>query len=100
MICGINPFTISSIRWYAFKRYGPHPLYTKVMRKKNPIRGWFGVYSGDIYGGYIRPTVEIRGSNGNVLKIIKCRSNDHAKQVCDDFNAQLTEWVKYKKGSN
>lgn len=94
MIGGINPFTISSIHWNKFERYGPHPFYTKVMRKKNPIRGFFGFYSADIFDGIYRPYVDILGSDGDILKRITCKSNDHAKQVCDELNAQLADWVK------
>ena len=98
MIYGINPFTISRIGYDEFYRRGPHPLYTKIMRKKNPIRGFFGCYEAGLFDGCYRPHVYIYGSNGKAIGIIPCRSNDHAKQLRDDLNAQLAEWVQCKKG--
>lgn len=99
MIEGINPFNISSIQGYKFRRLGPHPLYTKVMRKKNPVRGFFGFYGPDLFDGFYRPHVEIRGSDGDILRVLSCRSNDHAREVCDDLNAQLADWVEKMKES-
>lgn len=97
MIRGINPFTISSIRWKKFKRYGPHPSWTKVMCKRNPIRGMFGAYSSSLFDGIYHPTVYIYGSDGDILKQIQCQSNDHAKEVCDEMNQQLSDWVEKMK---
>lgn len=94
MIRGINPFTISSIRMKKFKRYGPHPSWTKVMCKRNPIRGMLGAYSSALFDGIWRPTVYIYGADGDILKQIQCQSNDHAKEVCDDLNNQLEEFLK------
>ena len=97
MIRGINPYTISSIRMKKFKRIGPHPSWTKVMCKRNPIRGAFGFYSSDLFDGYWPPTIYIYGSDGDILKQITCQSNDHAKELCDQLNAELADFVQSTK---
>lgn len=97
MIHGINPYTISSIRMKKFMRWGPHPSWTKVMCKRNPIRGMLGLYSPDLFDGYYPPTINIYGSDNNILKIITCKSNDHAVQLCKELNAELAEWVQLKR---
>lgn len=94
MIYGINPYTISSIRMTKFQRWGPHPSWSKVMRKRNPIKGFFGLYEPGIFDCFFRPTVKIYGSDGDILKEIVCRSNDHAKQLSEQLNYELVEWLK------
>lgn len=94
MIYGINPYTISSIRIEKFHRLGPHPSWTKIMCKRNPIRGMLGFYSSALFDGCYLPAVYIYGANGRSLKMITCRSNDHARGVCDDLNQQLSQWVQ------
>ena len=94
MIYNINPYTISKIGWRKFKRIGSHPSWVKVMEKRHPIKAFFGWYQGGLFDGHYSPTVRIYGSNGDVIKIISCRSNDHAKQLCDELNKQLSDWVK------
>lgn len=100
MIRGINPYTISSIRMTKFKRWGPHPSWSKVMRKRNPVRGFFGLYEPGIFDGLYWPTVRIYGSDGDILKEIYCQSNDHAKELCDELNAELAQWVETKGNCN
>lgn len=97
MIRGINPYTISSIRMKKFKRIGPHPSWTKVMCKRNPIRGAFGFYSSGLFDGYWPPTIYIYGSDGAILKQITCQSNDHAAELCNQLNAELAEWVQCQR---
>lgn len=99
LIENVNPFTISAIRWKGFKRLGPHPSWTKVMCKRNPIRGMLGAYSSALFDGCYLPCVYIYGSNGNVLKIITCRSNDRAKELCNEMTNQLEEFVKDAKNT-
>ena len=94
MISGINPYTISKIGWTRFKRIGVHPLWVKVMEKRHPIKASFGWYGNCIFDGCYPPTVKIYGSDGDVIKIISCRSNDHAKELRDELNKQLSDWVK------
>jgi hypothetical protein len=52
MICGINPYVISSIRMRRAVRSGAHPAWLNLMRKRNPIRASFGLYVRDIFDGY------------------------------------------------
>jgi hypothetical protein len=99
MIYGINPLTISYIGYVKFRRHGYHPLYAKVMCKKNPISGFFGLYENGLFDGCYKPQVRIYGSNRDVLKIIECRSNDHARQLRDELNDQLADWVEKMKDS-
>lgn len=40
----INPLTVSKITWKAGHREGMHPYHRKLLKRKNPIRAWFGVY--------------------------------------------------------
>lgn len=93
MIHGVNPYTISKITGYKFQRYGPHPAWTKLMNKRNPIRGLLGFYSGDFFDGIYRAGVTLYGADGSMLKHIACRSNDHAKRLCSDLNHELAQWV-------
>ena len=97
MICGINPYTISSIKIKKFKRWGPHPSWTKVMCKRNPIRGVLGLYSSGLFDGYSPPTIYICGSDGDVVKQITCRSNDRAIELRNQLNAELAAWVQCQK---
>lgn len=94
MIYGINPYTISSIKYQEFYRYGPHPSWTKLMFKKNPIRGILGFYTPGLFDGVYLPYVIIIGANGRHLKHIVCRSNDEAKELCNKLNDQLAEFIK------
>lgn len=96
MIYGINPYTISSIRVKKFRRYGRHPSWTKVMKRRNPIRGLFGLYDSAFFDGFYPATVMIYGSDGDVLKQIPCRSNDFALELCDDLYRKLDDFVESK----
>jgi hypothetical protein len=93
MIAGINPLTISKIRYSEGYRIGYHPMYNKVMRKKNPIRGMLGCYSALFLDGYRKPRVIIYGADGSWLKDITCRSNDHAEALYDKLTDQLSQYV-------
>jgi hypothetical protein len=93
LIYGINPYTISSIRMRRFKRHGPHPLWLKAMQKRHPFKAFFGIYSPDFFTGYYLPSVSIYGSDGSLLKEITCRSNDRAKQLHDQLNDELINFV-------
>lgn len=93
LIQGINPLCISTIYYNKMRRYGPHPVWTKYMKKKNPICGLFGLYNPSFLDGIYRPHVIIRGADGDILKKIKCRSNDHAKSLCHELTAQLDDFL-------
>jgi hypothetical protein len=97
MIEGINPYTISCIRMSKFSRWGRHPAWLKVMKKRHPIKAFFGLYEPDLFDGLYRPYVKIYGSNGNLLRSISCRSNDHARQLCSELNVQLDEFIQATK---
>lgn len=93
MIEGINPFSISKIYATGFRRIGPHPSWTKVMCKRNPIRGFFGAYSDALFDGIYRPTVTIKGADNHTLKYITCKSNDEAIQYAKLLNSQLDDFL-------
>ena len=97
MIQGINPYTISSIRMKKFSRWGRHPSWLKVMKKRHPIKACFGLYEPGLFDCYYAPCVYIYGPDGNALKRVVCRSNDHARQVLSELNAQLEEFVRATK---
>jgi hypothetical protein len=97
MIYGINPYTISSIRAFGFKRWGTHPSWSKVMRKRNPIRGFLGFYESGLLDGIIPPYVAIYGSNGAMLRQITCHSNDRAEQLREQLQEQLETWLHAQK---
>lgn len=93
LIAGINPITISSIKLVKFRRLGPHPSWTKIMKKKNPIRGFLGLYSPQLFDGIIRPHVSIRGAAGREIKYIFCSSNDAAMALHDKLNRELNDFL-------
>lgn len=97
MICDINPYTISRIHMKRFHRWGRHPAWLKVMKKRHPVKASFGLYERGLFDGYYSPCVCIYGSDGDLLKQIKCRSNDHAKQLTKELNNQLANFVKSTK---
>ena len=97
MIEGINPYTISCIQVKKFYRWGRHPSWLKVMQKRHPIKAFFGLYEPGLFDGYYAPCVYIYGPDGNTLKRIVCRTNDHARQLCTELNAKLEEFVRATK---
>lgn len=100
LICGINPFTISRITYSRFRRWGVHPSWTKVMRKRNPIKGFFGIYDGVLFDGVYSAEVRIYGANGRELKCITCKSNHAAEKLCEELNEQLNEFLSNVKRQN
>lgn len=93
LIFGINPITISSITAVKFHRYGPHPSWSKIMCRKNPIRGFLGLYDQGLFHGFTMPYVCIRGANGKDIKHIECKSNDHAIALRDELNTELNKFL-------
>ncbi len=94
---GINPLVISKILALSGYRHGIHPVYAKYMRKKNPIRGFFGFYEQGLFDCYYKPCVKIYGSDGDCIKIITCRSNDHARNLKKSLENQLNEFLSSMK---
>ena len=85
LIYGINPYTVSRISIVKARRFGFHPLYTKVMKKRNPIRGFLGLYSDALFDRFCKANVIIYGSNGTALKYISCKSNQEAEQLLEEL---------------
>lgn len=94
LIGHINPLTISGFKLYKFRRIGYHPLYMKVMKRKNPIRGLLGFYSPVLFDGCYQPHVVITGANGQGLRTIWCKSNDEARRVHKDLYNQLNSFLE------
>lgn len=90
----INPLIISGFKLYKFRRIGYHPSYTKLMKRKNPIRGLLGFYSPCLFDGTYQPHVVITGANGKDLRTIWCKSNDEAYRVQEDLYKQLNEFLE------
>jgi hypothetical protein len=93
LIEGINPLVISSIEAKAGTRYGSHPYWVKVMTKRNPIRGYLGVYHHLSFEGWYPPEVIIYGPNKTRLAIINCRSNERAMKYRDELQSYLDEFL-------
>ena len=93
LIEGINPLTISKIRWKRGVRRGIHPSKANYLRKKNPISGFFGFYEPDFFDCFWKPCVRIYGSDGDILKEITCRSNIHAESLNDELNEKLNKFL-------
>lgn len=93
MIEGISPLAISKIYSKKFERWGYHPSWTKVMRKRNPIRGFFGFYENGMFDGTYPPMVVIKGTDNHTIKHIRCKSNDEAANYAAELNAKLDAFL-------
>jgi hypothetical protein len=93
-ISGINPLTISKIAWLQAMRRHKHPAWYRIMKKRNPIRGILGFYEIPLFSGFMPATVRIYGSDGNLLKIIECKSNYKADVIAKYLNSKLNNFLK------
>jgi hypothetical protein len=93
----INPLVISKIFVYCGHRYGAHPSMLKYMKKKHPIKAFFGFYEPADWYSYRKPCVKIYGSDGACIKIVTCRSNDHARDVKNSLENKLNEFLSSLK---
>lgn len=100
MIEGVNPLVISRITWKQGYRIGWHPRKNRLMRKKNPIRGFFGLYNEELFDGWNYPTVIIYGSDGDILRVVSVRSNAAAKARSRELNEQLSSFINSLKVKN
>ena len=89
-----NPLVISSISWRKSRRWGKHPLWYKMFAKKHPILWSIGWGNDRTFDEFIMAEVIIYGSDGSVLRRITCRSNDRAKELCDELNKSLDNFLK------
>ena len=94
LIHGINPLVISTITWRSARRRGKHPLWYKMFAKKHPILWAIGWGDERIFDEFIMAEVIVYGSDGSVLWRITCRSNDIAKELCDELNKSLDNFLK------
>lgn len=97
LIYGINPLIISKIVRCKGHRIGLHPCKRVYLQMKNPIRSALGFYEPLLFDGYIEPTVDIYGSDGDLLKVIPCRSNDHAKRLKEELDEKLNSFLSSLK---
>jgi hypothetical protein len=93
LIGGINPLVISKIVAYGGYRHGIHPYMTKVMCKRNPIRGFLGFYESNLFDGFISAKVKIFGSNGKLLQVFEFTSNSGAISYAAELNKQLEDYI-------
>jgi hypothetical protein len=100
LIEGINPLIISNILWFKGKRYGPHPSKIKYLKKKHPIGGFFGLYNMGPYDRYYEPYVKIYGADGSAVRVITCKSNDHAFIYAAFLRKQLNDFLSNLKVKN
>ena len=94
---GINPLVISKIVAFSGYRHGIHPSMLKYMKKKHPIKAALGFYVQGLFHCYWKPCVKIYGSDGACIKIITCKSNDHARNLKKSLETQLNEFLSSVK---
>jgi len=87
LIFGLNPLVISRVEAVGFKRLGKHPRYYK-------IKWW---KTRDIFDGVYYASVNVYGADGNLIKHIVCRSNQHAEHVRDQILAHVNEIIETLK---
>lgn len=94
LLCGeVNPATVSRIVSHRGKRIGKHPYYYKLHKKKYGIFAWCHNDNSIFRDIFIRPEVEILGSDGGVLLRIVCKSNDSARKLRNELEDKLDDWV-------
>lgn len=103
---GVNPLTISTFRWSEFERGGDHPYLKRLYQKKYPTFGnflygasrVFRVVADDYTGEWVQPAyVKIYGADGDLIKLIECRSNQSAKDLKKDLETKLNDFIKTLK---
>jgi hypothetical protein len=96
LIYDINPLVISSIDFKRGRRIGDHPRKLRLLSMKNPIRAFFGFYDRPRINvdGFYFPYVAIRNSNREILLRIECRSNIRAKNLRNELNLKLNEFLE------
>lgn len=93
LIEGISPLVIARIDYRKAFRYKKHPLWYKVMRKRHPIQNALGMFGGDLFAHFEPATVRIFANNGNRILTIDCKSNAHAKELSEELNAKLEDFL-------
>ena len=93
LIEGISPLVIAQIDHRNAFRCRKHPLWYKVMRKRHPIQSALGMFGGDLFAHFQPARVLIFGNNGNCVLTIDCKSNARAKELSEELNAKLEEFL-------
>lgn len=93
LIEGLNPLTISGFYARFGKRYGIRKDWSRLMIKKNPIRGMFGLYEPGLFDGWYSARLEICGADGSVLKWVGCKSNAHALKLKAEYTKKINNFV-------
>jgi hypothetical protein len=92
----VNIYLVAGVRFERGRRYHKgerrgHILNKKYI-KKHPIKScfWnpFRVPPFGYFVGFVAPKITIYGENENLM-IFECRSNKHAKEVCEEIKRQL-----------
>lgn len=100
LIRNINPSVISTIQHERGYRWSkPHPYYYKLHKSKYGMFAWKN--DDGIFGSYWNSArVNIYGSDGDLLKSIRCKSNASALSLRDELMVELDNWVRSSKGKD
>jgi len=93
LIEGISPLVIAHIDHRNAFRCRKHPLWYKVMRKRHPIQSALGMFQDPLFGYFQPATVRIFANNGNRILTITCKSNARAKELSEELNAKLEDFL-------
>lgn len=93
LIEGLNPLTISGVVAHSGRRYGIRKDWSRLMIKKNPIRGMFGLYEPGLFDGWYPARLGIYGADGSVLKWVECKSNAYALKLKAEYTEKLNEFL-------
>lgn len=99
LIHSINPLHITRIRYRRGRRYGCHPYYWRlVKRRHNRIIAFFirnvvgSKWDNDIWGDYFSQTeVLIEGQHKTLLGI-ECKSNAEAERIVKEAKDKLNNF--------
>jgi hypothetical protein len=97
----VNPLTVSSIVWDRGYRNGRESRkriwYKRMVQKSNlhPLKKWW--LTENLKWKWTRwekANVKIKGSNGETLWYLGCRSNLIAEKICEELKTQHRECLK------
>lgn len=95
MIEGINPTTISKIVVHPFIRFGRHPMYYRLRRKK--LGGFLAailVDEDEMWCWVQTPAVALLGADRKELTTIPAKSNADATKKCEELQNQLESFLR------
>lgn len=94
MIRDINPLHISCISFKRFRREGKHTLYYRLARRKGWVYFLLAHLLHDTIYNFILPAEVLICGQNNVLRRIKCKSNQEAQELCEQLNLELEDFIQ------